>query len=550
MRMSWGNKKNPMVSNEDLNLPVGKYELVNSNGIQGNSIPSSPVKKSMNKYVIACAVLASMNSILLGYDVGVMSGAIIFIQEDLVITEVQEEVLVGSLNIISLVGAAIAGRTSDAIGRRWTMALAALIFLMGAAVMGLAPSFLQLMGGRLLAGVGVGFALMIAPVYTAELAPASSRGALTSLPEIFINVGILLGYISNYFLSGLPAHLSWRLMLGLGVFPSLLLGLGVLAMPESPRWLVMQNRIPEAMVVLSRTSDDQAEADARLAQIMDAAGVQGNDDAHQSGGHEGTSLDISNSPDAQKSHGEGVWLELLRPTPLVRRLLIIALGIQFFQQASGIDATVYYSPVVFKEAGIHSQERILAATVAMGFAKTGFILVATFLLDRVGRRPLLLTSALGMTVSLMALAMGFDFIENTSESNKGAVILTILAVCCNVAFFSIGLGPVCWVLGSEIFPLRLRAQAASLGVIVNRIVSGIVAMTFLSVSRAITVSGTFFLFACLSVLCVVFIYIFVPETKGKTLEEIAASFDEEEAKRLSQGAELELGDTTSLVQKN
>lgn len=551
MMMGWGIKMNPAVSNEDLKLPAGKYELVNSNSIHGNSIPSSPVKKnSMKKYVIACAVLASMNSILLGYDIGVMSGAIIFIQEDLNITEVQEEVLVGSLNIVSLVGAAIAGRTSDAIGRRWTMALAALIFLMGATTMGLAPSFLLLMGGRLLAGIGVGFALVIAPVYTAELSPASSRGALTSLPEIFINAGILLGYISNYFLSGLPAHLSWRLMLGLGVVPSFLLGLAVLAMPESPRWLVMQNRIQEAILVLLRTSDDQTEADARLAQIMDAAGVQGNDDAYKSGGHEGTSLDVPNPPYASKNHGEGVWLELLRPTAPVRRMLIIVLGIQFFQQASGIDATVYYSPVVFKEAGIHGQEGLLAATIAVGFAKTGFILVATFLIDRVGRRPLLLISALGMTASLIALALGFSFIENSSESSEGAVLLAILAVCCNVAFFSIGLGPICSVLGSEIFPLRLRAQAVSLGIIANRIISGTVAMTFLSVSRAITVSGTFSLFAGLSVLCVVFIYSYVPETKGKTLEEIGAFFDGEEAKRLSQGAELELGDTTYLVQKN
>lgn len=544
--MGWGHKKNPTVSNEDLKLPAGKYELVNSNSVHDNSNPSSP----MNKYVIGCVVLASMNSILLGYDIGVMSGAIIFIQEDLNITEVEEEVLIGSLNIVSLVGAAIAGRTSDAIGRRWTMALAALIFLMGTATMGLAPSFLLLMGGRLLAGIGVGFALVIAPVYSAELAPASSRGALTSLPEIFINAGILLGYISNYFLSGLPIHLSWRLMLGLGIVPSFLLGLGVLAMPESPRWLVMQNRIQEAMLVLLRTSDDQTEADARLAQIMDAAGVAGDADAHKSVGHERTSLDAPNSPNSPKNHGEGVWLELLRPTASVRRMLIITFGIQFFQQASGIDATVYYSPVVFKEAGIHSQDGLLVATIAVGFAKTGFILVATFLIDRVGRRPLLLTSALGMTASLIALALGFSFIENSSETSKAAVILAILAVCCNVAFFSIGLGPICSILGSEIFPLRLRAQAVSLGVIVNRIISGTVAMTFLSVSRAITVAGTFSLFAGLSVLCVAFIYRYVPETKGKTLEEIGAFFDGEEAKRLSQGAELELGDTTYLVQKN
>eukprot|EP01018_Ginkgo_biloba_P001612 Gb_04388 [translate_table: standard] len=539
--MGWGKDTSVMVSPEDSKFPAGKYELVNNK--------SSPGKRPMNKYMIACAVLASMNSILLGYDVGVMSGAILFIQEDLHLKEVEEEVLVGSLNIVSLVGAAVAGRTSDAIGRRWTMALAALIFLMGAAIMGLAPSFVVLMVGRLLAGIGVGFALMIAPVYTAEVSPASSRGALTSLPEIFINVGILLGYISNYFLSGLPAHLSWRLMLGLGVFPSLFLGLGVLAMPESPRWLVMQNRIEEATIVLLRTSVDQAEADARLSEIIEAAGVQNNENVEKSVWPDGN-LDMANIQTPQKNHGEGVWRELFKPTPPIRRMLIIALGIQFFQQASGIDAVVYYSPVVFKEAGIRSQTGLLAATVAVGFAKTGFILVAVFMIDRVGRRPLLLISALGMTVSLVALALGFSFIENASGSHGGAVFLAILAVCCNVAFFSIGLGPVCWVLGTEIFPLRLRAQAASLGVVVNRVVSGVVAMTFLSVSSAITVAGTFSLFAGLSVLCVIFICGYIPETKGKTLEEIVKFFHREESEKMSSVGELELGDTVNLVSKH
>ncbi|XP_057854286.2 probable polyol transporter 4 [Cryptomeria japonica] len=544
--MGWGNRKDGDTSN-DLMLPTGKYELVNNHSV------SSGGKKPMNRYVLACAILASMNSIVLGYDGGVMSGAIMFIQEDLHINEEQIEVLIGSLSIVSLLGAAAAGRTSDAIGRRWTMALTGLICMLGAGIMGLAQSFFVLMVGRFLGGIGVGFGLLIAPVYTAEVSPASSRGALTSLPEIFINVGCLLGYISNYCLSGLPAHISWRLMLGVGLVPSVFLALGVLAMPESPRWLVMQNRIEEAAYVLARTSDDQDEADARLAEIMEAAGVGGNESNNnvEKLGEQDEIIGVPNSQILQKKHhGEGVWRELLWPTPPLQRMLIIVLGIQFFQQASGIDAIVIYSPVIFKESGIQSQAGLLGATVAVGFFKTGFVLVSAFLIDRAGRRPLLLTSALGMTVSFVALASGLFLIENTSGSHQGFAFWAMLAVWSYVAFFSIGLGPICWVLSSEIFPLRFRAQAASLGVAVNRFASGIITMTFLSLSHSITIAGTFFLFAGVSLLCAGFVYIYIPETKGKTLEEIVSFFNKEESERISQGGELELGDTTMLVEKS
>ncbi|CAK9874221.1 unnamed protein product [Sphagnum jensenii] len=482
-----------------------------------------------NFFAGSCRFLASLNSILLGYDIGVISGAVLFIKEDLAIKEVQEEVLVGSLNIVSLVGALAAGRIADAVGRKWTMAVAALFFLLGALVMGLAPNFPVLMVGRILAGIGVGFALMIAPVYTAELAPASSRGSLVSLPEIFINFGILLGYIVSFCLSGLPPYLSWRLMLGAGSVPAICLALSVLLMPESPRWLVTQNRIQEAEHVLLKTSYDKAEASARLVEIMGAAGF------------------------GSRSQGEGVWRELLWPTPPVRRMLIVALGINFFQQASGIDATVYYSPAVFSQAGISGKSGVLGATVAVGFSKTLFILVATIWLDRIGRRPLLFTSAIGMTVSLFTLAIGFVFLHVPKPSsddlpvtagvqqNPGFVaILAVLAICAYVAFFSIGFGPINWVLTSEIFPLQLRAQAMGLGIVMNRLASGTVALTFLSLADAITIAGVFFLFSLIAALSILFIYFYCPETKGKTLEEIAKFFERDSDHRISPSV-LEMG---------
>ncbi|KAJ7558754.1 hypothetical protein O6H91_04G054300 [Diphasiastrum complanatum] len=524
-----------------------KYELLSS---------SKKASGRFNKYVVACALLASLNSSLLGYDVGVMSGAVLFIKEDLGIHELQEEVLIGSLNLISLVGGIIAGRLSDSLGRRKTMAIASLIFLIGAAVMGLAPGFSILLVGRLIAGIGVGFGLMIAPVYTAELSPASSRGALVSLPEIFINFGILLGYVASYALSGLPARINWRLMLGLGTAPAIVLAMGVLFMPESPRWLVLQGRIEEAERILIKTSGDKEEADLRLVDIMIAAGLSPSNHSNIQEGLDHAAVtntgsisigDLERSdskPIQKKRHGENVWRELLCPNSAVRRMLIVALGIQFFQQSSGIDALVYYSPSVFNEAGISSKAGLLGATVAVGFAKTAFILVATRWLDRIGRRPLLLISSLGMTASLATLASGFLFLDVKStrdsdelpiqvrvEHSTGiAAILAILAICSFVSFFSIGMGPVCWVLTSEIFPLKLRAQAMSLGIVVNRLASSTVAFTFLSISDAITPAGTFFLFAGIAAVSVVFIYCIIPETKGKTLEEIVSFFSKEPEK--------------------
>ncbi|CAN0896848.1 Probable polyol transporter 4 [Linum grandiflorum] len=471
------------------------------------------------KYVLACAVFASLNSVLLGYDVGVMSGAIIFIQEDLKITEVQEEVLVGILSIISLFGSLAGGRTSDAIGRKWTMALAALVFQAGAIVMTFAPSFLILMVGRFLAGIGIGLGVMIAPVYIAEISPTVARGSLTSFPEIFINFGILLGYVSNYAFSGLSVHISWRVMLAVGILPSVFIGFALFIIPESPRWLVMQNRIDEARLVLTKTIENEKEVEDRLGEILVAAGS------------------------GDKSEQKAVWREMLTPSPVLRRMLVTGFGIQCFQQITGTDAIVYYSPEIFKAAGIEDKSNLLAATVAVGVSKTVFILVAILLIDKRGRKPLLYISTIGMTCCLFSLGVVLAVLGGHGGIGIG---LVILFVCANVAFFSVGIGPVCWVLTSEIFPLRLRAQAAALGAVGNRVCSGLVAMSFLSVSNAISVGGSFFLFSVISGLAVLFVYTLVPETKGKSLEEIELLFHTPH--RLERGGEVEMGDAERLVQ--
>ncbi|XP_078430406.1 putative polyol transporter 1 [Wolffia australiana] len=476
-------------------------------------------KTRKSKYALSCALLASMTSILLGYDIGVMSGAVIFIKDDLKISDTQIEVLVGVLNLYSLIGSALAGKTSDWIGRRLTIVLAAAIFFAGALLMGFATNYAFLMVGRFVAGIGVGYALMIAPVYTAEVSPAASRGRLTSFPEVFINAGIMLGYVSNYAFSPLPERLSWRLMLGVGAVPAVFLAGGVMAMPESPRWLVMKGRIDAAKQVLYKISDTEEEAELRLAEIKAAA-------------------------ESSESAAGDVWKQLLiNPTPTVRRILIAAVAIHFFQQASGIDSVVLYSPRVFEKAGIEKKSTLLATTVAVGFTKTAFILVATFLLDRVGRRPLLLCSAGGMLCSLLMLGAGLTVVNrHPAEKLYWAAAICIASTLSFVSFFSIGLGPIAWVYSSEIFPLRLRAQGVSMGVAVNRVTSGVITMTFISLYKAMTIGGAFFLYAGIASAAWIFFFAVLPETRGKTLEEMETLFVKNKDK---QAAETQA--TTELV---
>ncbi|KAL5704543.1 Dolichyl-phosphate-mannose--protein mannosyltransferase 6 [Ranunculus cassubicifolius] len=473
---------------------------------------SMKAEEKMNRHSLACALVASMISIVFGYDTGVMSGAMIFIEEDLKINDVQVEVLAGILNWCALVGSLTAGRISDWIGRRYTIVFASAIFFLGSVLMGYGPSYPILLAGRCIAGIGVGYALMIAPVYSAEISSPSSRGKLMSLPELCISLGILCGYISNYFFGKLSLKLGWRLMLGLAAVPSLALAIGVLKMPESPRWLVLQGRLRDAKEVLLSISNSKEEAETRLREIKIAAEID-----------ENCTDDIVKV--SKKTHGEGVWRELLvRPSPTVKRILLAAIGIHFFEHATGIEAVVLYGPRIFKKAGVVAKSKLLLATVGVGVTKTLFILVSTFFLDKAGRRRLLLTSVGGMIVALAALGTALTIVHHSEEKLLWALILSIAAVYIFVAFFSIGLGPITWVYSSEIFPLKLRAQGAGIGVAVNRAMNATVSMTFISLYKAITIGGAFFLFMGVAVCAWVFFYFFLPETKGRSLEEVEMLF--------------------------
>ncbi|KAL9399395.1 hypothetical protein Peur_008356 [Populus x canadensis] len=307
------------------------------------------------------------------------------------------------MHVFSLIGSLATGRTSDYIGRRYTIVLAAATFLIGALIMGFAPSFLFLMAGRVVAGIGFGFSLLIAPVYTSELSPAMARA-----------------------------------------FPAIVVALGVMVMPESPHSLVMKGRYDEAKQVLIKTSESTDEAELRLAEMIKAA------------------TDLTNVASSSNWRGQGAWKELLfSPSRPIRRILIATIGVNFFMQASGNDAVVYYSPKVFKDAGIQSRKQLIGVTIIMGIAKTSYVWKAAPLVAGLSK-----------------------YLEQSNSKPLWSIALCVAAVCAAVSsFFSTGLRPITWVYSSEIFPTRLRAQGSSLAISVNRLGGGITAMTFIKQER-------------------------------------------------------------------
>lgn len=268
--------------------------------------------------------------------------------------------------------------------------------------------------------------------------------------------------------------------------------------------------------MLLKVSSSKEEAEMRFQDIKNAAGID-----------ENCTDDIVKLPKVPQ--GGGAWKELLlKPTPSVRWILFAAVGLHFFDHATGIEAVILYSPRIFKAAGVLDKKKLLLATVGVGLAKTLFIFVATFFLDKVGRRPLLMISTAGMVVGLAVLGFALTMVEHSEEKVMWALILSIVAVYTLVGFFSMGLGPIAWVYISEIFPLRVRALGVGIAVAVNRVMNAIVSITFIPIYKAITIGGAFFLFAGFGVLALVFFYFFLPETKGKSLEEVEMLFGKKE----------------------
>jgi sugar porter (SP) family MFS transporter len=436
------------------------------------------------------ASVAAVGGLLFGYDTGVISGAILFIKRDFALSEGMEGLTVGAVTLGALVGAFVAGVVADALGRRATNIGAGLLFVVSSLVCAVATGSEMLIAGRFLVGVAIGLASVAAPMYIAEVAPAGARGTLVSVFQLAVTVGILVSYAVD---TSLAASGSWRWMLGLAVIPGAMLALGMLPLPDSPRWLVKRGREGDAHAVLHQIRP-AAEVDPELAEIRAALAEE----------------------------GVGSWSDLLDPA--LRPPLVIGIGLAVFQQVTGINAVIYYAPQIFQRAGFASDSVALAATMGIGVINVLATFIAIFLVDRLGRRPLLVAGVLGMVASLAVLALAFAEGGAGGAPDAGSMLGVATAVCLAIYIvcFAFSLGPVVWLMISEIYPYRNRPQAVAVSTAANWGANFVVSLTFPLMQAHLGSSTTFWTYAGLGVLTFVFVWLRVPETKGKTLEEISA----------------------------
>jgi SP family galactose:H+ symporter-like MFS transporter len=446
------------------------------------NLSATPVtKQNSGRFVYVVAIVSALGGLLFGYDTGVISGAILFIEKDYALSNLLVGIVVSAVLIGAVIGAAVAGYLADLVGRRKMIIVAAIVFILGAIGTALTPNVLLLIAGRIIVGLAIGIASMTAPLYISEVAPANARGSLVSLNQLAITIGIVVSYLVDYALA--PTQ-GWRSMLGLAAIPALILALGMLPLPDTPRWLMNHNEPEKARVVLNR--------------------IRVGGDAEKELG------EIQKSLKEQKA-GRA---ELL--TPIVKPALIIGVALAIFQQVTGINTVIYYAPKIFQFAGISSSSAAIFSTLLVGVVNVAFTVVAIILLDRVGRRPLLLVGLAGMVFSLTLLGVSF-YLSNLAVL-QGPLATAGLMVY--VASFAIGLGPVFWLLISEIYPLKVRGLAMSIASEANWGSNLIIALTFLTFIQVLGLSGTFWLYAVVGALALVFCYKLVPETKGHTLEEI------------------------------
>jgi sugar porter (SP) family MFS transporter len=435
--------------------------------------------KKTGLYVIAVTLVAAIGGLIFGFDTAIVAGATRYMKEQFSLNALQEGWAVSVVLIGCMFGAGLAGPISDRIGRRRFMLISAVLFLVSAVGCALPRTITEFVIFRFVGGLGIGSAAVLSPLYIAEIAPARVRGALVSVNQLAIVTGILLAYFVNWVFAGAgPAN--WRWMFAMGAVPSILFFLLLLGVPESPRWLVKNGREDEARTVLTRADSAEA-ASTGIREIKDALALE-----------------------------EGSFREIFRPA--FRRPLLIAIVLAVFQQITGINAILYYAPRIFEGAGFERMSAIGQSTL-VGLVNMLFTVVAIVLADKVGRRPLLLVATGGMGVSLVLLGAAFRF----PILPASALLLIILLY---IAFFASAMGPLVWVVMAEIFPIKVRGAAMGLATLILWFADFVVTLTFPVLSDRFHPSTAFWLYAAMCALDLVFMWFFLPETKGRTLEEI------------------------------
>ena len=457
-------------------------------GATGNPAPAR-----LSRYLLAIGLVVMLAGLLFGYDQGVISGALSGIDKSFHPGTLVIEIITSWVTLGAMAGALAAGVLTERFGRRVSILLAAAVFVVGALLEALSPNTFLLVIGRLVLGAGVGVASVAAPLYGAENAPAHVRGRFVSLYQMAITVGIFLAYFADYLLI---SGNGWRIMLGISAIPAVLLLIAIWPLGDSARWYLKVGRRSDAEAVLKRVdpeADAVAEAD-RLEQAVEA--------------------------DVQASWREVFALEWRKPLSVAALLAVL-------QQLTGINAIIYYADTIFAAAGFNNPtSQSLATLWAVGAVNVVATLVAVLWVDRFGRKPLLLIGSAGMCVGLLVVAGAFFELQKVTSSEHAAHgpasagILALVGLVIFIASFAFSLGPVVWTVINEVFPARIRGRGVAVATAINWFAAWAVAQTFLSLVNAITTEGTFLLFAGFCVVTFVYVRWFLPETKGKTLEEV------------------------------
>jgi SP family galactose:H+ symporter-like MFS transporter len=443
-------------------------------------------KSEINGFVYVAVGVAAIGGLLFGYDTGVVSGAILFVKTQFSLSSTMEEIVVSVVLVGAVVGATIGGALTGRFGRRKMIILAGIIFTASAIGTAFAPTVASLIGARVISGIAIGIASFISPMYIAELVPAKVRGSLVAVNMLAITTGIVVAYLVDYAFSS--TH-GWRYMFGLAAIPSVALVIGMWRLPDSPRWLISKSKVAQARQILQR------------ARTVSDVGPE-----------------IADIQKSMKQQGAGGMKGLLEPS--LRMPLIVGLGLAVFQQITGINTVIYYAPTIFKFAGISATGPAILAGVGLTMVMWVFHVLAIFVLDRVGRRPLLLVGVAGQIVGLAILGAAFHFQQLVAFKSYVAIGGLVIYVAC----FAFGLGPIFWLLISEIYPLKVRGAAMSAVTVTNWTFNLVVAVTFLTLVGAVGHADTFWLYGLVAVGAWIFFYFLVPETKGKTLEEIEAKW--------------------------
>ncbi|KAL2507274.1 Inositol transporter 1 [Forsythia ovata] len=448
-----------------------------------------------NAYVLGLTVVAGIGGLLFGYDTGVISGALLYIGdefEEVNQSSFLQETIVSMALVGAIIGAAMGGWINDFYGRKRATLSADVVFALGSGVMAAAPNPYVLIFGRFLVGLGVGVASVTAPVYIAEASPSEIRGGLVSTNVLMITGGQFLSYLVNLAFTEVPG--TWRWMLGVSAVPAILQFSIMLFLPESPRWLYMKKDKSEAIVVLSKIYDPY-----RLEEEIDQ---------------------LAAALEEERQRKSVVRYSDVFKVKEIRLAFFAGAGLQAFQQFTGINTVMYYSPMIVQMAGFRSNQLALLLSLIVAAMNAAGTVLGIYLIDHVGRRKLALSSLAGVIISLIVLAVAFILEPSASSVNGLYGWMAVMGLALYISFFAPGMGPVPWTVNSEIYPEAYRGICGGISATVNWISNLIVAQSFLSLADAFGTGSTFLILAVIAAVAFVFVIVYVPETKGLTFEEV------------------------------